>query len=99
MSTRANFQFVAASVTAFLSVWSLGGEASLNLTNRDGLATVKFNWTLHWDTHVPFTPSLLLPRPPPPQLVLLTGHATVDHQRESATSSELQANRKLGMLL
>ena len=46
MSTRSNSKFVAASVTEFLSVWSLGGEASLNLTTINGHAKIKFNCTL-----------------------------------------------------
>ena len=58
-----------------------------------------FNSTAHLDTEVPFTPSLHLPRPPPLLLLLLTGHATVDLQQESATDSELSDIRKLGPLL
>ena len=57
------------------------------------------NSTAHLDTHVPFTPSLLLPLPPSLLLLLLTSHATVDRPRESATDSELPDTRKLVQLL
>ena len=61
MSTRTNSQFVAASVTEFLAVWSLGGEATLNLTTRNGHAQVNFNCTLGH----PCAPHSLPPSPTP----------------------------------
>ena len=65
MSIRTNSQFVAASLTEFLSVWSLGGEASLNLTTRDGLATVKFNCTLGHPCAIHSLPPSPTPSPTP----------------------------------
>ena len=95
MSTRTNSQFVAASVTEFLSVWSLGGEASLNLTTRGGLATIKFNCTLeHPSAHHSLPPS-----PPPSPTPAPPPHRPRHLQRESATNSVLPATRKLGMML
>ena len=71
MATRTNSQFVAASVTEFLSVWCQGGEASLNLTTRNGLANVQFNCTLGHPCalhSLPPSPSpSLTPAPPPHQ--------------------------------
>ena len=40
LTSRPSSQFVVAS--EFLSVWALGGKASLNLSTRDGLVTVGF---------------------------------------------------------
>ena len=42
ISPRAHFQFTAALMTKFLSVWSLDGEASLNLTTRNGNLNMSF---------------------------------------------------------
>ena len=42
MSSRTNSQFVVASVQEFMTVWAMGGDASLNLTTNNGLATVSF---------------------------------------------------------
>jgi hypothetical protein len=46
MSTRLNAQFLAASVTEFMTVWALSGEASLNLFTIGGITTIGFNCTL-----------------------------------------------------
>ena len=55
-----------ASVTEFISVWALGGEASLNLATRNGITNVAFNCHLGH----PGAPHSLPPAPtpaPPPQ--------------------------------
>ena len=46
MSLRTNSQFLAASVTEFISVWAIGGDASLNLTTKGGFTTIGFNCTI-----------------------------------------------------
>ena len=46
MATSTNSQFMVASLTEFISVWAVGGEASLSLTTSRGSATVAFNCTL-----------------------------------------------------
>ena len=65
MSARSNSQFVMASVTEFLSVWALGGEASLNLTTNKGLATVGFNCTLGHPGASHSIPAFFPPPSPP----------------------------------
>ena len=87
MSTRSNSKFVAASVTEFLSVWSLGGEASLNLTTRDGLATVKFNCTLGHPGAIHSLPPSTTPSPtptPPPHRPRHRGPAERERNRQRA---------------
>jgi hypothetical protein len=46
MSSRSNSQFLGASVSEFINIWALGGDASLNLKTSGGLSTVSFNCTL-----------------------------------------------------
>ena len=70
MATRSNSQFLAASVTEFVTVWALGGNASLNLSTSGGITTVGFNCTLGHPSapHIlPPPPSSLTPAPPPPK--------------------------------
>ena len=43
MSSRSNSQFLMASVTEFISVWALRGEASLNFVTNNGVTPVAFN--------------------------------------------------------
>ena len=62
MSTRTNSQFLAASVTEFISVWAIGGDASLNLTTKGGFTTIGFNCTIGH-------PGAPHPLPPPPSSV------------------------------
>lgn len=61
MNTRVNSHFVGASLTEFLSVWSLGGEADLSLTTKDGSLKMSFNLSLG-NPGAPFP----LPHAPPP---------------------------------
>ena len=70
MSTRTNSQFVAASVKEFLSVWCLGGEASLNLITRNGQTEFNIYCTLgHPCAPHSLLPSLTpSPTPAPPPL-------------------------------
>ena len=51
-----------ASVTELISVWALGGEASLNLATRNGITNVAFNCHLGH----PGAPHSLPPSPTPP---------------------------------
>ena len=44
--SRSNSQFLGASVNEFIHIWTLGGDASLNLTTSGGLTKVAFNCTL-----------------------------------------------------
>ena len=60
MATRSNAQFLAASVTEFMTVWSMSGEASLNLSTIGGITTIGFNCTLG----KPGAPHLLPPSTP-----------------------------------
>ena len=60
MLSRTNSQFLTASVTEFISVWAIGGEASLNLTTKGGFTTIRFNCTIG----VPGAPHSLPPTPP-----------------------------------
>ena len=46
MDNRNNSNFVKASLAEFISVWSLGGEASLNLNTKDGKLNMSFNISL-----------------------------------------------------
>ena len=65
MAARTNSQFLFASLTEFISVWGQGGEASLNLTTRRGMANVQLNCTLgHPGSPYSFPPSSV-PSPPP----------------------------------
>ena len=69
MLPRTNSQFVAASVTEFISVWAIGGDASLTLTTNGGFTTIAFNCTIgHPGAHhsIPPTPSSAPSFPPPP---------------------------------
>ena len=87
MATRTNSQFVAASVTEFLSVWSLGGEASLNLTTRNGHAEVKFNCTLGHPCALHSLPPSPTPSPtpaPPPHQPRHRGPAERERNRQRA---------------
>ena len=59
MSARTNSQFLAASVTEFISVWAISGDATLNLTTKGGLTTIGFNCTIGH-------PGAPHPLPPPP---------------------------------
>ena len=80
MSTRVNSQFVAASMTEFFSVWSLGGEASLNLTTRNGSINMSFNISLGH----PSAPFPLPSVPPPPQKPRHRGPAEKERGRQRA---------------
>ena len=64
MSRHLNSQFVIASVNEFITVWALGGSASLSLTTKDGQATVEFNCTLG-KPDAPHSLPVSLPSPPP----------------------------------
>ena len=55
-----------ASVTEFLSVWALGGKASLNLTTSNGFATVGFDCTLGHPGAPNSIPDFFPPPFPPP---------------------------------
>ena len=46
MVSRTNSQFLTASVTEFISVWAIGGDASLNLTTKGAFTTIIFNCTI-----------------------------------------------------
>ena len=96
MSARTNSQFLAASVTEFISVWAVGGDASLNLTTKGGFTTIGFNCTIGHPgaPHSLPSPPSSAPSFPPP---LLAGLATVGKQRGTATSNVLPGARtKLG---
>ena len=66
MATRTNSQFMMASLTEFISVWAVGGKASLSLTTSGGSATVAFNCTLGPPGAPHILPPLSAPFPPPP---------------------------------
>ena len=67
MAARTNSQFLYASLFEFISVWTQGGEASLNLTTSAGFTNVQLNCTLgHPGAPHSFPPSSSpFPAPPP----------------------------------
>ena len=82
MMTGTNSQFVAASLTVFLSVWYMAGEANLNLSTKGGNLDIKFSLSLG----NPGAPSLRLL-----QHLLLTRPATEVLLRRSVIGRELLA--------
>ena len=62
MTPRTNSQFVAASLTEFLTVWSMAGDANLNLTTKGGNLNLQFSLSLG-TPGAPFSPCS--PTPPP----------------------------------
>ena len=85
MMPRTNSQFVAASLTEFLSVWSMGGEANLNLATKGGNLNIQFCLSLG-TPGAPFSPSPPVPPPaPPPYKARHRGPAQKERNRQRAT--------------
>ena len=85
MASRTNSQFLAASLTEFLSVWSVGGDACLNLTTRNGLANVQFNCTLgHPGALHSLSPTPSPTSAPPPHRPRHRGPAARERNRQRA---------------
>ena len=78
--TRKNSQFVAASLTEFLSVWSMAGEANLNLFTKGGNLDIQFSLSLG-NPGAPFSPS---PPAPPPHKACHRGRAQKERNRARA---------------
>ena len=84
MNNRVNSHFVGASLTEFLSVWSLGGEASISLTTKGGNTDMSFNISLG-NPGAPFPFSHPSPAStPPPQKPRYRGPAEKDRGRQRA---------------
>ena len=86
MLPRTNSQFLAASVTEFISVWAIGGDASLTLTTNGGFTTIAFNCTIghpgsHHSTPAPSAPSF---PPPPPRRPRHRGPKEIERNRQRA---------------
>ena len=88
MSARTNSQFLAASVTEFISVWAVGGDASLNLTTKGGFTTIGFNCTIGHPgaPHSLPSPPSSAPSfpPPPPRRPRHRGQAERDRNKQRA---------------
>ena len=85
MATRTNSQFLAASLTEFLSVWSVCGDACLNLTTKNGLANVQFNCTLgHPGALHSLSPTPSPTSAPPPHRPRHRGPAARERNRQRA---------------
>ena len=92
MATRSNSQFLAASVTEFVTVWALGGNASLNLSTSGGITTVGFNCTLgHPSAPHILPPPQSLPSPPPPPKPRHRGPA--ERERNRLRAARHQASK------
>ena len=90
--SASNSQFLGATVNEFMQFWSLGAEATLNLTTSGGTVKVEFNCTLG-QPGVPPTP--FLPHLELPLLPLLTDLVTVVRPQGRETALELPATRQL----
>ena len=80
-------------MSEFMKFWSLGGDATLNLTTSGGTVKVEFNCTLGQ----PGAPYSFPPSSAPPFAPFLTDPATVVHPKGKETALELPATRQLRM--
>ena len=88
MLSRTNSQFLTASVTEFISVWAIGGDASLNLTTKGGFTTIGFNCTIGvpgaHHSLPPTPPSAPSFPPPPPRRPRHRGPAELERNKQRA---------------
>ena len=93
MMTRTNSQFVAASLTEFLSVWSMAGEANLNLSTKGGNLDIQFSLSLG-NPGAPFSPS---PPAPPPYKARHRGPAQKERNRARAARHQAAKTAELSV--
>ena len=93
MMSRTNSQFVAASLTEFLSVWSMNGEANLNLATKGGNLDIQFSLSLG-NPGAPFSPS---PPAPPPYKARHRGPAQKERNRARAARHQAAKTAELSV--
>ena len=91
--TRKNSQFVAASLTEFLSVWSMAGEANLNLATKGGNLDIQFSLSLG-SPGATFSPS---PPAPPPHKARHRGPAQKERNRARAARHQAAKTAELSV--
>ena len=84
-------------MTEFISVWAMGGEASLSLTTSKGLVTMGFNCTLGTPGaphSLPPSPAPYPPPPSPPRRPRHRGPAEKEKNRQRAARHQAGLARK-----